>query len=234
MRRLYGRPRFFLALNPGCSRLARITRSIHQVRQLDCPRTSRGLGVVDSFPRPGPRPANSRRLRAKPLPGERRHPRARSARRTGCGDRRVLSPAAARDRLNHLQPREPCRCDSDLGRRAAQLLARCAWAHDQLGNWTFGASSAASKTFTRHRTTWRWPRAACRPGWYYVYVSEEEALARAPENYLPVATDRGSRILSPWPRSQFSGLARHVAAQLRQPRATGSPDRRTGRDRRQV
>ena len=48
------------------------------------------------------------------------------------------------------------------------------------------------------------PWAKTRPE-YYVDVSEEEALARAPENYLPVATDRGSRILARGRDPNFPG-----------------------------
>ena len=59
---------------------------------------------------------------------------------------------------------------------------------------------------------------------YYIEGSEE-ALAGAPQNYLRVETDRGSEDSGLWPRPKFSGLARYLAAQLRQSRTAGGAGR---------
>ena len=59
---------------------------------------------------------------------------------------------------------------------------------------------------------------------YYI-EGNEAALAAAPQNYLRVETDRGPKDPGLWPRPEFSGLARHLAAQLCQSRAAAGADR---------
>ena len=66
---------------------------------------------------------------------------------------------------------------------------------------------------------------------YYVPGTELD-LARAPQNYTWVKRKAGRSAAGPRPRSVFPRLARHAAAQLRQPGHARSHDRRASEDRR--